>query len=73
MGGVAAVWVPCALGVSAIGDSAFTCTWTQGALAATEEAAWGIPYAADQLVPPITREVGYGAGRMLVFELDPQP
>lgn len=73
VGGVAAVWVPCGLGVSAVGESAFTCTWTQGVLAATEEAAWGIPYGADELVPPITREVGTGDGQVLVFELDPQP
>ncbi|MFC7432177.1 MULTISPECIES: hypothetical protein [unclassified Agrococcus] len=51
-GGVAAAWVTCPAALT-IGGSAFSCTWTQGSLIAAEEAAWGIPYSADQLVPPI--------------------
>lgn len=51
-GGVASAWVECPVSLT-IGGSAFSCTWTQGSLIAAEEAAWGIPYAADQLAPPI--------------------
>jgi hypothetical protein len=67
--GVAAAWVGCPATVT-IGGSAFTCSWVQGPLVAAEEAAWGIPYAADQLVPPIVRE-DPSAPMIVRFVLDP--
>lgn len=71
VGGVASVWVDCPPRLESIGGVVFTCTWTQGTLIPLEEAAWGIPYAPDQLVPPIVRANAEGSGTVVRFVLDP--
>jgi len=54
VGGYATVWVPRS-DVTSVGGVPFTFTYTQDGLASSEEAAWGIPYSPDQLVPTIVR------------------